>query len=347
MRGGRVVGWTLGTVWGLGLALGVGVQAADLQTGLEVGPYFGVVAPDEDLVGDGSSAEFLAGVRVGWIYDSHWGFHADVQGTPYETNTFAGDADQITGRVMVDYRLNPRAAMPWFVEAGVGATQITFDEASDFESGIVSLGVGQRLPIAGNWRFRWQLRAEQTLAADGLRGEDVTQGYFLFGAQWGARRGRTDRDGDGVPDMHDRCPDSAPGARVERDGCDGDSDGDGVRDGADQCPRSREGTVVNAEGCPEGDDGDGVPHYLDSCPGTPKGAVVDARGCPKDSDRDGVLDGIDVCPGTLRGIEVDDRGCFIDKDGDGVYDGKLGYDRCPNTPRGTEVDEFGCPKKKG
>lgn len=59
-----------------------------------------------------------------------------------------------------------------------------------------------------------------------------------------------------------------------------DSDGDGVPDVKDRCPDTPRGVKVDASGCPLDSDGDGVPDYLDKCPGTPPGTKVDAQGCP-------------------------------------------------------------------
>jgi outer membrane protein OmpA-like peptidoglycan-associated protein len=87
-------------------------------------------------------------------------------------------------------------------------------------------------------------------------------------------------------------------------------------------------------------DGDGVLDGSDKCPGTPHGAVVDKKGCPIDTDSDGVYDGLDQCPNTPRGAKVDKTGCPIDTDGDGVADG---IDKCPDTPVGAKVDPAGCP----
>jgi outer membrane protein OmpA-like peptidoglycan-associated protein len=58
-----------------------------------------------------------------------------------------------------------------------------------------------------------------------------------------------DSDGDGVPDSQDRCPGTAPGARVDAQGCELDSDRDGVVDRLDKCPGSRPGARVDANGC--------------------------------------------------------------------------------------------------
>jgi VCBS repeat-containing protein len=90
----------------------------------------------------------------------------------------------------------------------------------------------------------------------------------------------SDRDGDGILNTCDACPDDPAN----------DADGDGVCGNIDQCPGTPPGTPVDAVGCPlpvvtnpcpQGDsDGDGVCNTVDLCPNTPAGTVVDATGCP-------------------------------------------------------------------
>ena len=65
-----------------------------------------------------------------------------------------------------------------------------------------------------------------------------------------------DRDGDGVSDDRDRCPDD-PEDRdgfEDEDGCpDPDNDGDGIRDVDDRCPNDAEDRdgVEDQDGCPD------------------------------------------------------------------------------------------------
>jgi outer membrane protein OmpA-like peptidoglycan-associated protein len=110
-----------------------------------------------------------------------------------------------------------------------------------------------------------------------------------------------DRDGDGVPDYKDDCPDEAGEARFN--GCP-DRDGDGIPDKDDECPD--EAGLAKFNGCPDTDE-DGVPDHKDKCPDTPKGCPVDADGCPLDSDGDGVIDCEDKCP-TEKG-PASNNGC--------------------------------------
>jgi outer membrane protein OmpA-like peptidoglycan-associated protein len=151
---------------------------------------------------------------------------------------------------------------------------------------------------------------------------------------------KTDTDGDGVPDVDDRCPD-VPG-RPELAGCP-DTDGDGVPDAEDQCPR--EPGPVESQGCPvaKDTDGDGIPDDVDRCPLDPedKDGFQDEDGCPDpDNDGDGIVDKADACPN--EGGSIENRGCpqsDKDTDGDGILDSK---DKCP-AQFGPPPD--GCPKK--
>ncbi len=82
-----------------------------------------------------------------------------------------------------------------------------------------------------------------------------------------------------------------------------DRDGDGVVDSKDECPDSA--GPIALIGCPD-TDGDGVPNYKDKCP-LVKGSINFA-GCPApDSDGDSVNDDDDKCP-LVKGV-VSNFGC--------------------------------------
>jgi outer membrane protein OmpA-like peptidoglycan-associated protein len=77
-----------------------------------------------------------------------------------------------------------------------------------------------------------------------------------------------------------------------------DRDGDGVVDSKDQCPDSA--GPIPLFGCPD-DDGDGVPNYKDKCPQV-KGSP-NFQGCPApDTDGDSVNDDDDKCP-LVKGVK--------------------------------------------
>jgi OOP family OmpA-OmpF porin len=168
-----------------------------------------------------------------------------------------------------------------------------------------------------------------------------------------------DRDGDGIKDDVDKCPDDPEDFDdfEDEDGCpDPDNDRDGIPDVVDKCPNEPEtkNGFEDEDGCPDSldldRDGDGIPDRLDKCPDDPedKDGFEDEDGCPDpDNDKDGIPDVDDLCPN-----DPEDKDGFEDQDGcpdpDNDKDRILDKDdKCPNEPEtynGFE-DEDGCPDK--
>ena len=141
--------------------------------------------------------------------------------------------------------------------------------------------------------------------------------------------GASDKDGDGIYDKDDTCPDVA--GLKEFNGCP-DSDGDGIEDSKDSCPN--EAGLAEFQGCPD-TDGDGVADKDDAC--VDVFGLKTLNGCP-DADGDGVTDKSDKCP-DVKGPK-ENAGCpWPDRDGDGVYDKD---DKCPDV-KGTVANK-GCPE---
>ncbi len=162
-----------------------------------------------------------------------------------------------------------------------------------------------------------------------------------------------DRDGDGIRDDVDECPDDPEDKDgfEDEDGCpDPDNDGDGILDGDDRCPNVK--GFAEQQGCLPGDsDGDGIADKDDKCPTEPedKDQFEDEDGCPDpDNDSDGILDKDDKCPDDPEdkdGFEDADGCPDPDNDGDGILDIN---DKCPDVPEdmnGIEDDD-GCPEKQ-
>ena len=175
-----------------------------------------------------------------------------------------------------------------------------------------------------------------------------------------------DRDGDGIKDDVDRCPDDPEDIDDFEDGegCpDPDNDRDGILDVDDKCanePETKNG-FQDEDGCADvvelDRDGDGIPDSADKCPDDPedKDEFEDDDGCPDpDNDQDGVLDIDDKDPISGRSCANDpeDKDGFEDVDGcpdpDNDKDRILDVnDTCPNEPEtynGVE-DKDGCPDK--
>jgi len=160
-----------------------------------------------------------------------------------------------------------------------------------------------------------------------------------------------DRDGDGIPDSVDACPEvkGVLSTDPKKNGCPPDSDGDGIIDTEDACP-----SVVGVKnddpkknGCPPDRDGDGIIDAEDACPDVAgvKNDDPKKNGCPPDRDDDGIPDAEDACP-DLKGVKSTDpaqNGCPPDTDGDTIRDDK---DACPNEKGVADPDpeKNGCPK---
>jgi len=168
-----------------------------------------------------------------------------------------------------------------------------------------------------------------------------------------------DRDGDGLKDDVDKCPDDPEDfdGFEDEDGCpEPDNDRDGILDVDDKCPdipEDKDG-FQDEDGCPEGDkndrDGDGILDNVDKCPDEPEDfdQFQDEDGCPDpDNDNDGILDVDDLCPNDPEdkdGFEDEDGCPDLDNDKDRILDKD---DKCPNEPEtynGFE-DEDGCPDR--
>ncbi len=169
-----------------------------------------------------------------------------------------------------------------------------------------------------------------------------------------------DRDGDGILDDADACPDDPEDMDgfEDSDGCpEPDNDKDGILDVDDRCPNVAEDMDgdEDRDGCPEGDkikdrDHDGIPDDKDKCPDDPedRDGFEDQDGCPEaDNDKDGIPDARDACPDQAEDKDKfeDEDGCpEPDNDRDQIPDVE---DKCPLEPEtynGTD-DKDGCPDK--
>ena len=158
-----------------------------------------------------------------------------------------------------------------------------------------------------------------------------------------------DRDGDGILDRQDACPDVA-GARTDdprTSGCP-DRDQDRIVDRDDACPDVPGVADVDPKknGCPPDRDGDGILDAQDACIDVKGVANADPakNGCPPDRDGDRIVDELDACP-DVKGVASPDpakNGCPLDTDGDGIPDD---LDACPNEAGKANTDpaKNGCP----
>ncbi|MBI4821638.1 MAG: OmpA family protein [Deltaproteobacteria bacterium] len=265
------------------------------------------------------------GGRVGFQPWSWLALEAKIVGLPYLSDPGKVNlASDLAGDLVLSW---PGHTLSPFLLGGAGGySNLLGDHGSDFDLELHG-GVGARWFLNGSIALRLEARL---LATDSIKPESKLANNLLltFGLDGFVWRFSSDRDGDGIDNAADVCPD-VPGER-EASGCP-DRDRDSTADTSDLCPDER--GSADHRGCPDSDR-DGLSDPDDSCPAN--AGRMELRGCP-DVDLDGVADAQDACP-RLAGSPVT-RGC-PDADQDSVLDQD---DRCPSAAGPTEL--LGCPDR--
>jgi OmpA-OmpF porin, OOP family len=326
--------------FGLSVALQVGLPISDAAKNAGGDPtfwYWPQVIAEKRL---GSTGQFKLGANVGFR-----GHGASDTIMTLKEGDFR-DGSRVTYGVGAAYRVLPGVD----VVADTYATLLTSSAASSLKPSNEVVG-GVKVFVERNSYLMLGAGPRYT---SGFEAADVRAFIgFIFEPSIG------DRDGDGIKDDVDKCPDQPEDfdGFQDEDGCpDPDNDNDGILDKDDRCPNEpedRDGDQ-DEDGCPEGNDGDrdgdGILDSKDKCPDDPedKDGFQDQDGCPDpDNDQDGIPDKKDLCPNDPEdkdGFEDQDGCPDPDNDKDGIPDV---VDKCPNEPEtfnGFE-DEDGCPDK--
>lgn len=237
------------------------------------------------------------------------------------------------------------SASPGLVVTGnLARFGIALDAGYDFK-------VGTKITMGPHLGFLQVVQGDSTLRPEDAR---ILHGGLRIALAPAPR----DRDGDGIVDDEDACPDEV-GIRTtnpKTNGCPRrDRDNDTVYDDEDACPHDK-GVRTNdpkTNGCPKGDqDNDSIFDDEDACPTEPgfRDPNPKVNGCPRrDRDKDGVADVEDACP-DIPGVRTDDpktNGCPKgDRDADTVFDDE---DACPDIAgvRTSDAKTNGCPPPEG
>lgn len=197
----------------------------------------------------------------------------------------------------------------------------------------IPFGFGIKADVIPQWvvSAEWGFRPVFDDLLDGISqtgNPDQSDWYAAGGATISYQFGSGDRDGDGIRDIKDRCPDIP--ASPATNGCP-DQDFDNIPDDVDMCPETP--GIREFSGCPDSD-GDNIPDDSDLCPDVI--GRLEYQGCPYlDSDLDSIPDVSDNCPDLPGPPEL--FGC-PDTDGDKIIDPR---DECPNEAGPEKFN--GCP----
>jgi OOP family OmpA-OmpF porin len=335
--------------------------------GVMASVYLPTASPSAEFLGDNQlSARFLG------ILDKEWGnqgrFRVALNGGIHlrNTETFT-DNDTNSGAMS-------EAGMP--IPVPISNRVVSVGNEVPFGLGVAYAIAVQKFEVVGELTGAYELNATNYQPLEAIGGVKLylaRNSFLALGAGAGLDQAKGadpdfrafisiifepnigDRDGDGIKDDVDKCPDEPEDfdGFQDEDGCpEPDNDQDGVPDVDDKCPNVP-GPASN-DGCPlnnVGDrDGDGIPDNVDKCPDDPEDfdGFQDADGCPDpDNDGDGILDVDDLCPN-----DPEDKDGFEDADGcpdpDNDHDGILDKDdKCPNEPETYNgyQDADGCPDR--
>lgn len=205
--------------------MSVGAQAHDHK--FEVRADVGRIFFDEAL--DDSNTW---GLGFGYVINQNWTLEAVA--SKYDTETDVGNVDVDGTQYRVDalYNINTESEWKPYVAFGVGDQEREWNgaEPATHNDTLVNLGAGVKRDLGGNWEFRTDVRAFNSLDEEYT---DLAVNFglaYLFG---------------GAPAPVKAAPVAAPAPAKEID-----SDGDGVFDSKDQCPDTAKQYKVDAVGCP-------------------------------------------------------------------------------------------------
>jgi outer membrane protein OmpA-like peptidoglycan-associated protein len=263
------------------------------------------------------------GLAIGYLQgiSKHFDFAGTLTGSTLNYPTQANDGTTLgngnllleADATIVGKMLSDKHFFTPFFKVGIGAS-----EYAGYYAAFVPLGVGFQFKFTPEafLLLNWQYRLPVTENAN-------YHFYYSIGIAGSISEGKKpkaippppppvveapkDRDGDGVVDSLDACPDVAGLAQFK--GCP-DTDGDGIPDKDDKCPTVA--GVARYNGCPIPDtDGDGINDEMDKCPNVV--GVARYNGCPiPDTDGDGINDEEDKCP-TVPGVK-ENQGCPLVKE---------------------------------
>lgn len=296
--------------------------------------YFG----EQDMTGGPAlaiSKEFSVGTRL--ALNGGYVFGPKIK--PYGLDNEPTRDDKFFWKFGVGHRFKKHSKVPLGLALSVGGAMNTagkpFDRADDYPLEMLAsaeLDVYKEAQLFAGGGF-------------GLVKGDTAPDFRVFGGLRFYIRDR-DKDGDGIEDEKDQCPNEAEDFDKiqDTDGCpETDADKDGVPDEKDGAPLDAEDAdnFQDEDGVPDPDnDADQILDADDECPN--EAGIPENRGCAdKDKDGDGIVDRLDKCPAEAEDKDgfQDDDGCVDpDNDGDGVTDAA---DQCAD--KAGPIENRGCP----
>jgi len=168
---------------------------------------------------------------LGYVVNKNWTLEAVASGFNSTNTDTNADVDGRQYRLDALYNIDTTSLWRPFVAFGVGDQKLKFGNGSMSDRDtLVNLGAGLKRSLGGNWEFRSDIRAFNSLDRN-YTDLAVNAGVsYLFGgspvkaaapvvAVAPAPVKEIDSDGDGVFDSKDKCPDTPKQYKVDAVGC--------------------------------------------------------------------------------------------------------------------------------
>lgn len=168
------------------------------------------------------------GLGFGYVLDENWTL--DAVASKYSTETQSGNVDVDGTQYRLDalYHINTESLWRPYVAFGVGDQEVEWDNDESHRDTLLNLGAGVKRNLGGNWEFRTDVRAFNSLDNE-YTDLALNAGIsYLFGGSpapvkaapvVAAPEPEKDSDGDGVLDSKDQCPDTPKTHKVDAVGC--------------------------------------------------------------------------------------------------------------------------------
>lgn len=174
----------------------------------------------------------VGNLGFGYVLNKNWTLEAVASGFSTEESNTGVDIDGRQYRLDALYNVDTTSLWRPFVAFGVGDQTLKVKGWDDNRDTLVNLGAGLKRSLGGNWEFRSDIRAFNSLDRE-YTDLAVNAGIsYLFGAEPvkaapvvaappppPAPKPEADTDGDGVVDSKDQCPDTPKQYKVDAVGC--------------------------------------------------------------------------------------------------------------------------------
>jgi OmpA-OmpF porin, OOP family len=189
----------------------------EVQVG--VGREFFEEARDDATVGN---------LGFGYVLNKNWTLETIASGFSTQDSNTNVDIDGRQYRLDALYNIDTTSLWRPYVAFGVGDQSLKAKGFKNDRDTLVNLGAGLKHSLGGNWEFRSDIRAFNSLDRE-YTDLAVNAGIsYLFGAEpvkaapvvaAPAPKADVDSDGDGVFDSKDKCPDTPKQYKVDAVGC--------------------------------------------------------------------------------------------------------------------------------